>query len=491
MDTTFDVRIHEISIYKGSRTTTYKVRWQVAGRRLTEPFKTSGLAESFRSDLLAAARKGTAFRIADGLPVSMAQKSNTMGWYDFACAFVDMKWPHVAATTRRTHAEAMTSATVAMLANKRGKPDDKLIRRALCRWGFNTKRRNDPTIPADAAGALRWVKEHCRQVSALKDPEVLRHVLNSVTLKLDGTPYASSVSSRRRKILGTAMGYAVERELLNNNPIPALQWTPPRTSHVIDRRRVPNPIQARTLLNAVGNQRRSGHRLKAFFGCLYFAAMRPEEAVALSKPNLSLPTQKWNEKEQLWAFPEGEDGWGEFYLEDAEPHAGKDWTDTGNNRDARHLKQRAPGEIRVVPCCPELTVLIHEHIREFGFTQDGRLFTGERNSNELPKLTIVRTWKLARMAVFTKEVAKTALAATPYDLRHAAVSTWLNGGVPPTTVAEWAGQSVEILLRIYAKCLDGTDAAIRQRVQIALGHKPRHRQAPVQNGHGTVPPDTL
>lgn len=73
--------------------------------------------------------------------------------------------------------------------------------------------------------------------------------------------------------------------------------------------------------------------------------------------------------------------------------------------------------------------------------------------------------------MFTEEVAATAQARTPYDLRHAAVSTWLNGGVPPTTVAEWAGHSVEVLLKIYAKCLDGTDAANRQRVQTALGHR--------------------
>ena len=48
--------------------------------------------------------------------------------------------------------------------------------------------------------------------------------------------------------------------------------------------------------------------------------------------------------------------------------------------------------------------------------------------------------------------------------------TWLNGGVPPTTVAEWAGHSVEVLLRIYAKCLDGSDALVRWRVQAALGY---------------------
>jgi integrase len=87
-----------------------------------------------------------------------------------------------------------------------------------------------------------------------------------------------------------------------------------------------------------------------------------------------------------------------------------------------------------------------------------------------PTMTIGRMWRRARQAAFTAEVAASPLAKTPYDLRHAAVSTWLNGGVPPTTVAEWAGHSVEILLRIYAKCLDGGDALIRQRVQAALGY---------------------
>jgi hypothetical protein len=69
---------------------------------------------------------------------------------------------------------------------------------------------------------------------------------------------------------------------------------------------------------------------------------------------------------------------------------------------------------------------------------------------ELPTMTIGRTWRRARLAAFTAEVAASPLARTPYDLRHAAVSTWLNGGVPPTTVAEWSGHSVEVLLRIHA-----------------------------------------
>jgi integrase len=166
------------------------------------------------------------------------------------------------------------------------------------------------------------------------------------------------------------------------------------------------------------------------------------------------------------------EGWGELHLESAEPYAGKEWTDSGDNRDRRHLKQRARGETRRVPCPPELTALLHQHLAAFGVGADGRLFVGERNGRELPKLTIIRAWKRAREHVFTEEVAASPLAATPYDLRHAAVSTWLNAGVPPTDAAEWVGHSVEILLRIYARCLDGGAEILRRRIQHALGHTP-------------------
>jgi hypothetical protein len=40
------------------------------------------------------------------------------------------------------------------------------------------------------------------------------------------------------------------------------------------------------------------------------------------------------------------------------------------------------------------------------------------------------------MALTAAEQAS-PLARRPYDLRHACLSTWLNGGVYPTQVAEW------------------------------------------------------
>jgi len=45
----------------------------------------------------------------------------------------------------------------------------------------------------------------------------------------------------------------------------------------------------------------------------------------------------------------------------------------------------------------------------------------------------------------------------------------LNAGVPATQVAEWAGHSVAVLLRVYAKCIAGQEDSARQRVDAALG----------------------
>lgn len=54
--------------------------------------------------------------------------------------------------------------------------------------------------------------------------------------------------------------------------------------------------QARRLLTAVGQQWERGERMVAFFGCLFYAALRPEEAVGMRRENLaSLPDHGWGE----------------------------------------------------------------------------------------------------------------------------------------------------------------------------------------------------
>ncbi|GAA3757661.1 integrase [Spinactinospora alkalitolerans] len=63
---------------------------------------------------------------------------------------------------------------------------------------------------------------------------------------------------------------------------------------------------------------------------------------------------------------------------------------------------------------------------------------------------------------------RSPLAGTPYALRHTCVSTWLNAGVSETLVARWAGHSVAVLKKIYAKCLVGEEERAKQQIEEAL-----------------------
>ena len=163
----------------------------------------------------------------------------------------------------------------------------------------------------------------------------------------------------------------------------------------------------------------------------------------------------------------GDGGWGTLYLRGSAPTVGAAWSASGRRRDPRELKHRAREEVRPVPCHPALTGYLHRHIAEFGVVPDGRLFRGDRGG-DLSESVYGRVWHGARLLAFTPAVASSPLAGRPYDLRHACLSTWLNGGVEPTQVAEWAGNSVQVLLRIYAKCIAGRDEINRRRIEEAF-----------------------
>jgi hypothetical protein len=53
--------------------------------------------------------------------------------------------------------------------------------------------------------------------------------------------------------------------------------------------------------------------------------------------------------------------------------------------------------------------------------------------------------------------AASPLMAVRYSLRHAAESTWLRTSGDAAQVAEWAGHSIAVLLKVYAKCVHGTE----------------------------------
>ncbi|WP_182875632.1 tyrosine-type recombinase/integrase [Microbispora sp. H10670] len=452
-DISYNVRIYKLETRKRAITTNYRVRWSVDGRIYRESFGTIAHAESYRSDLLSAARRGEAFSTVIGLPVSWERAERAMSWFDFACAYIDMKWPDLAGHSRRITASALRDATPVLLSSSRGRPDAETLRRALLEWAFNSPRRKAGAPPEGLRKALEWLKQNTRPVGDLNDPSLARKVLEALSTRRDGKRMAASTVQRTRGVLVNAMQYAIELRLLDRNPIADLPWKATKSVRQVDRRIVVNPGQARALLEAVRAQKPSGPRLVAFFAVMYYAGLRPEEAVNLFKRNLLIP----------------DEGWGELIVEEASPAPGAAWSNSGQRRDPGPLKHREKGESRVVPCPPALTRILRAHLENPGAGPNGRLFRALRDGADLQESTYHRVWRKAREAALTPEEFASPLAKRPYDLRHAAVSTWLNAGVPATQVAEWAGHSVAVLLHVYAKCIAGQEEHARKRISEALG----------------------
>lgn len=218
----------------------------------------------------------------------------------------------------------------------------------------------------------------------------------------------------------------------------------------MDRRVVASPRQVRRLLRAVWAEGRGD--LVAFFACLYFAALRPGEALRLRDIDCELP--------------DGDGRWGQLTLVGASSRGGVDWTDDGEVYDHRGLKHRPEETVRHVPIPPELVTILREHLSEFGTAADGRLFRG-RDDRPLSG-QYGKVWRAARRTALSRAEAAPPLAGRPYDLRHGGVSLRLNAGAPTTDVAARAGHTVAVLLRVYAKCVDGQADEINRRIDAAL-----------------------
>ncbi|MFD4605541.1 tyrosine-type recombinase/integrase [Streptomyces sp. NPDC058464] len=454
----YKVVIWKLSINRSAKKPTYLVRWSVDGEPFHESHKTKALADRFRAKLLQAADKGEPFDTVTGLPDSLRGGKVALSLLELALKYINARWPEASAKQRDSMTDALATVMPALVKSVRGRPTPADLRRALRSYVLPPPRR-ERERPEEIAAAAKWIEKASLPVAELQEITRVRDLIDVLTRKLDGKPAATQTYRRRRAVVFNVLEYGVELEVLPSNPLSRVRRKRgKRAVQEVDRRVVVNPRQARELLAAVtyvgGYDRASGRRLRAFFGCLYYAAMRPGEALGLRLSDCTLP----------------EKGWGRIDLAETRPTAGKAWTDSGEAHDRRGLKQRADGEVRIVPIPPPLVRMLQDHIKEFGTADDGRLFSSERG-NVIAASSYSRAWKQARALAFPPEQVASVLAARPYDLRHAGVSQWLNSGVPAPEVAARAGHSVDVLLKIYAKCIDGQEQEMNDRILKGLGEE--------------------
>ncbi len=460
----YDVRFWDIKKLGTGTTARYRVRWAVDGRERCKSFKARPLADGFLTSLKDAARDRRPFSARTGLPGAETTGEEMATWYVHARAYTEIKWPHLAPVSRRSVAEALVTVTIALTVKEPGAPKPEVLRRALFAWAFNPATR-DTSPPLEIAAALEWAERASLPVGELENTATVRLALAACAQTLTGKAAAGSTQRRKRSVFYNALGYAVEQGHLPANPVDRIQWTTPAVAASVDRRGVVSPDQARTLLAAVRGLSGRGAHLETFYACLYYAALRPSEAVMLRETDLHLPVK----------------GWGRIDLAASASRAGRAWTDHGTARQERGLKHRAAHETRTIPIPPDLVTLLRAHIKRYRTTPDGRIFQTTRGGI-IQDSAYSAVWADARDKALTPAQYRSPLGRRPYDLRHAAVSLWLNSGVPATEVARRAGHGVAVLLKIYAHCIDGQADAANQRITDALDG----REAPGHDGQNAA-----
>jgi len=294
----------------------YRVLWTLDGKQWKKSFSAAALADSFRSELMAAARKGEAFDLDSGLPTSWSRLQATT-WYVLTLRYTDAKWSYASPNHRRGIAEALTDATETLLLRDCAFPREDL--RAALRWSYSMRLRDridEP--PTELANAVRWLASNTYRMDAFSHrgtaAGLARSVLSRISQTKDGRLAAPNTANRKRMVLHNIFEFACEIGVLDENPLNLVRWTKPRTLATVDPSTVINPQQARRFLTAVEAHGERGKRLKAFFACMYYAALRPEEVADPRRFNLT-------------HLPEQPGCWGEIRLTNSVPRSGSRWTE--------------------------------------------------------------------------------------------------------------------------------------------------------------------
>lgn len=119
-------------------------------------------------------------------------------------------------------------------------------------------------------------------------------MLNALATKLDGKPAAPDYFARRRRVVRTCLNYAVRKKRLPTNPLASRNlpehWRPPKAEEQIDPRSIAGHelvAEMLTMTTYVGASQ--GPRFAAFFGCMFYAMMRPAEVSGLLRTGCALP----------------------------------------------------------------------------------------------------------------------------------------------------------------------------------------------------------
>jgi integrase len=265
-------------------------------------------------------------------------------------------------------------------------------------------------------------------------------------LGLNGRRLAPSTAGRFRKDAKACIRWAVELEQIPTDPWPRQpkgrnRRKANRLAQAVDIRRLPGPERMAQVIAALPTQVQpyAGRTWEVMSAVGYYAGLRPSEVLYLRRQDVHLPEPDPDDPDTV--------GWGWLEVEQA---------DDGEDNAADPKTGR-----RVVPIPPHLVVVLQAFLEERPGPPETLLFRTKKGTR--PSLD---NWRRAlRRACRAAGIDP----LSPYDLRHACATTWIQAGVPLGEAARRLGHSVQTLVARYIQALTGDETIANHRVEAALG----------------------
>jgi hypothetical protein len=217
VNTSYDVKLWKIRKNSANKKPSYTVRWSVGGKEKSENFRGSAQADSYLSDLRQAVKKGEAFDMDSGLPLSMIQAAHSPTVLTFVQDYIQTKWPHTANKTRDSTSDALATVLPALMKDKPGRPDPETLRTALRKYALRPDHKR-PEAPPEIMQAIRWLEGASLDMADLRETTHIRAALDALALLLDGKAAAPNTVGRKRAVLHAVLEHAVEVGELDANP---------------------------------------------------------------------------------------------------------------------------------------------------------------------------------------------------------------------------------------------------------------------------------
>lgn len=411
------VQIYDIRIRPDKRRP-YIVQWRVGTGRPTRAFHTKREADDFRNELISAKKNGLPFSTDTSLPIEWETREITVA--ELAYQWFHSRYDDWAPRTRRSASEPTIELLLALLSPKAptalkrvDHPDRAKLREEIADWLSSTD-------AMDSMPAL--LRKHSLPLERLSKRSC-REAETAVMARQSGGQKKPATQQRYRSSINALFNWAVENDYLPANPWPKSKRNTKKTraakgsQGVLDASRLGQPTvdDVVQMLDSIAgpNSRLGAKSRRMVFELVFYAGLRPSEAVALRLENCHLP----------------EKGWGQATVERALTSSTRRWTQPD---EMVGETKTAP---RIVPLPPPLIVRIRAFV---GDRTTGLVAPNERGGmHDLSRLSA--SWRKHRLSESWR----------PYDLRASITSLHINAGALIAEVAAFMGNSPEVIFKHY------------------------------------------